>query len=153
MKQPHHQLRSVAEAYIRGEVSDDEAAWFEACITSDDSALALYMEALADIEAELPTLEAPDQFAERLIAHEKIVPYRSAVPESDKDRPKRWYERPLFHYTIAASITMLFMFSGAYERLLPAEDGLVPAANSTMPSYSERWVDTTTGWIDQLLTR
>lgn len=152
MKMPHHKLRSLAEAYIKGEATSDDATWFEACITSDDSALELYIQTLADMEEKLPTLKDPEVFANQLVGHADIIPYRRAVPHLDPDRPKRWYERAIFHYSIAASITMLFMFSGAFDRLLQEDTELVPS-HTEVPSYSEQWVDTTTGWLDQLLTR
>ncbi len=145
-------LKQLTERYIRGEGSLEERTYYEELMLTDDSVLELYMQLLAELDSELPNLADPEGFADQVVAHEHVKPYIRKEPSQIQERPKRWYERAIVHYTFAASITMLFLFTGAFDRLLPGEiSGEVPLSNT--PSYSEQLMNKTTGWLDQLLSR
>ncbi|MGG3282361.1 hypothetical protein [Paenibacillus solani] len=146
------EYRHLTERYIRGEGTDEERSNYEELMLSDDSVLTLYMQVLAEFESELPNLPDPEAFADELVAHEQIKPYVHRTTLRNQDHPKRWYERAIVHYTIAASITMLFLFTGAFNQLLPGETSRDISLSNT-PSYSEHWMEKTTGWLDQLLSR
>ncbi|GAB6930016.1 hypothetical protein JCM10914A_39990 [Paenibacillus sp. JCM 10914] len=152
MNRDHHDEMQRIQMFIRGEGTTAERSEFEERLLHDDYVLELYMQVLAEVDHELPELQDPETFAAELVEHEDIQPYRSNVTTLSPQRSKRWYERPMFHYTIAASITLLFMFTGAFDRLLPAEIEQVVAVKEA-PSYSEQLMQKTTGWLDQLLSK
>lgn len=147
-----NELKMLTARYVRGEGSAEERSSYEELMLSDDSVLEIYMQVLAELGSELPGLSDPETFTQQVVEHEQIKPYTHRAPLRIQERPKRWYERAIVHYTIAASITMLFLFTGAFDRLLPGEmNHDVPLSET--PSYSEQWVEKTTGWLDQLLSR
>ncbi|EHB64462.1 MULTISPECIES: hypothetical protein [Paenibacillus] len=143
--------KAMTERYIKGEAAPEERALYEERLLSDDSLLELYMEALSRQDG-LPDLPDPALFADRVMNHEKIKPYPRRAAAYASDRPKRWYEKAIVHYAIAASVTLLFLFTGAFERLqsVSPEQG---APLSQSPSYSDQLVEKTSGWIDSLLPK
>ncbi|SEL83058.1 hypothetical protein SAMN04488688_10692 [Paenibacillus sp. cl141a] len=152
MNAKDHELKLLTERYVRGEGSLEERTSYEELMLTDDGVLEIYMQVLSELDPELPGMADPEAFAEQVVEHEQIKPYTPKAPLRIQERPKRWYERAIVHYAIAASITMLFLFTGAFDRLLPSEiSGQVPLSDT--PSYSEQWVEKTTGWLDRLLSR
>lgn len=143
----------MMERYVRGEGSPEERALVEERMLLDDAWLELYMDILSAQDG-LPELPDPVSFAEQVLMHDKIKPYPRSVAAYASDRPKRWYERTIVHYTIAASVTMLFLFTGTFDRLQAGgpEHGATPSG-SPAPSYSAQLVEKTTGWIDSLLNK
>lgn len=144
--------RLLAERYIKGECSSEAAASWEALMLSDDTALEVYIQAMSEMDSELPDMTDPDDFTDRVLVNEDIIPYRSRVIPLSSDRPGRWYEKPLFHYTVAASITLVFMFSGAFDQLFP-EEAKHRLPQSQSPSYSEQLMEKTTNWLDRIMPR
>lgn len=144
--------RLQAERYIKGECSPEAAASWEALMLSEDAALDMYIQAMSEMESELPDMADPDDFTDRVLADEGMIPYRARVIPLSSDRPRKWYEKPLFHYTVAASITLVFMFSGTFDRLFP-EDTKHRLPQSESPSYSEQLMEKTTNWLDMILPR
>ena len=144
--------RLQAASYIKGECTAEEASSWEALMLSNDEVLDVYMQVMSEMDHELPAMSNAEAFTDRILADEEVVPYQNRVVPLSSERPRRWYERPLFHYTVAASITLVFMFSGAFDRLFP-EDANPKSQVSPSPSYSEQLLDKTTGWLDQLKPR
>ncbi|MWV44667.1 hypothetical protein GRF59_13695 [Paenibacillus sp. HJL G12] len=135
-------------AYIRGEVSPRRAEWMESLLLADEQAFTLYMQAM-DLEAQaLPALEEPEHFANKVMdqlgsSGEKINP----LPAEPKDRNRRWYEHRMFHYAIAACLTLIFLSAGWFDKLTldPQQAG-----HAGRVSYSEELVRVTTGWLDRM---
>lgn len=149
---PNTEWRLQAATYIKGECTAEEASSWEALMLSNDAVLDVYMQVMSEMDSELPAMSNAEAFADRVLADEEVVPYQNRVVPLSSDRPRRWYERSLFHYTVAASITLVFMFSGAFDRLFP-EDANHKSQVSHSPSYSEQLMKKTTGWLDQLKPR
>lgn len=150
MNVPKHEWRVLADKYIEGLCTTEESACWERLILSDDEAMLLHMEAVADAEITMPELADPDGFADRVLTRDEIVPYPVPNTPPSIKRPRRWYEKTIFHYTVAASITLVFMFTGAFERIFPeAIERIYPGPQT--PSYTEQLMNKTTGWLDQLL--
>lgn len=147
---PNSDWRLQAVNYIKGECSAEEASSWEALMLSDDAALDVYMQVMSEMDSELPTLENPESFVDSVLSNKEINPYRSRSVPISSNRPRRWYDRPLFHYTVAASFTVVFMFSGAFDRLFPEEPNQQVPKQSQSISYSEQLMEKTTSWLDQL---
>lgn len=136
-------------AYIRGDISPERTEIMESLLLEDEQAFTFYMQAM-DLESQtLPRLEEPvtfaDQVMERIEASaEKIVPSASA----SKDRSRRWYEHRLFHYAIAACLTLIFLSAGWFDKLTPGPQQA--GDHEGKVSYSEELVKVTTGWLDRM---
>lgn len=150
MNVPKHEWGLLADKYIKGLSTTEETACWERLILSDDEALLLHMELVSESEILLPALTDPDSFAERVLSHEEIVPYPAPKTAPSVKRPRRWYEKTIFHYTVAATITLVFMFTGSFDHILPEEtDRIYPGPQT--PSFTEQLMNKTTGWLDRLL--
>lgn len=143
--------KELTERYVKGEAAPEEQALYEERLLSDDSLLELYMETLGRQEG-LPDLPDPASFADQVMHHDKIKPYPRRAAAYAPDRPKRWYEKAIVHYAIAASVTLLFLFTGAFDRLQTVSpEHEAPLSQS--PSYSDQLVEKTSGWIDNLMSK
>lgn len=149
MNAQHSEWKLRAENYIKGESSPEEALSWEALMLSNDAVLKVYMDVMSEMDSELPVMNHPETFVDRVLSDETIIPYRSHTVPLLSDRPRRWYEKSVFHYTVAASITLILMFSGAFDRMFP-EGTAHKAELSSSPSYSEQLMEKTTNWLNQL---
>ena len=69
------------------------------------------------------------------------------------DRVKRWYHRKWAHYAIAASITLICSYTGAFDQLSPAESLHSQPDFYTGESVSEEVMNAATGWLDRIQGR
>lgn len=145
-----------ASAYLQGTGSVRDREEWECQLLEDEDALSEYIEALDEHQDVLPRLEEPLVFVDNVMRSWNEL---AAVPEvSDESafileepRRNRWYEKAIFHYTIAASITVLFLLSGVFDRLLIDEMSATVQMKDEDPSYSEQMMLATSGWLDQLI--
>ncbi|MEC0243273.1 hypothetical protein P4H66_26005 [Paenibacillus dokdonensis] len=134
-------------AYIRGETPQRQAEWMEALLLEDETAFSLYMQAM-DMEAEgLPVMGNPEQFVQNVM-NQLVTPEVNNILLEQKDNRRRWYEHRLFHYAIAACLTLIFLSAGWFDKLTPGPQQVNAHANKA--SYSEDLVRVTTGWLDRI---
>ncbi|MCJ8011034.1 hypothetical protein MUG84_04660 [Paenibacillus sp. KQZ6P-2] len=134
-------------AYIRGELSPERAEWMESLLLEDEQAFAIYMQAL-DMEAQgLPVLEDPEHFVEHVM-NQLETSHTSMVHLEPKGSRPRWYEHRLFHYVVAASLTLVFLSAGWFDKLTPEPQKADTHMNKS--SYSEELVKVTTDWLDKM---
>ncbi|WP_018886193.1 hypothetical protein [Paenibacillus massiliensis] len=69
------------------------------------------------------------------------------------ERVKRWYHRKWAHYAIAASITLICSYTGAFDQLSPAESLRAQSDFHTAESVSEEVMMAATGWLDRVQGR
>ncbi|MDR9853872.1 hypothetical protein RJP21_09680 [Paenibacillus sp. VCA1] len=135
-------------AYIRGDQSVQEReAYMEEMLLENELALESYMQALELVEAELPVLPRPEGFTEMVMTRIGGSETKVVHMEARDDR-RRWYEHRLFHYAIAACLTLIFLSAGWFDKLSPGPEHVKKHAREA--SFSEELVKVTTGWIDRL---
>lgn len=148
--------REQAKAYLTGQEKDLQREEWERWLLEDEETFASYMEMLDEVESELPSLENSSAFVERVMEDwagtiaESTTGEKEAVKE-EGTRRYRWYEKTIFHYTVAASLTLLFMTSGMFDKLLTGEMKLVVPKKDNSPTYSEQMMQATSGWLDQIM--
>lgn len=145
----------MAKAYLEGQGdAADREAW-EQQLLEDEEVFASYMKMLDELEDELPPLENSTAFTESVIKDwaDRLAPSTELEQISDKEgkRRYRWYEKTIFHYAVAASLTLLIMSSGMFDRLLTGEMELVIPKKDNSPSFSEQMMQATSGWLDRLM--
>ncbi|MFB5759195.1 hypothetical protein [Paenibacillus medicaginis] len=131
--------------YIHGGCTAEQADYIEQLLLEDEAAFAEYMKELERLQDRLPELDNPVSFAERVMAG---LPVSNNKAASGKQAGQRWYEHAFFHYALAASITLLILFSGAFDKLT-AERSLL-LEQSSAPSYSAEAMKAATGWLDRM---
>ncbi|AZK47217.1 hypothetical protein [Paenibacillus lentus] len=136
--------------YILGELDEQQSKHAESLLVHDPNALEAYMAALSSLEERLPGLQQEDAFIEelmhRLPASGEAQQARGEVKRQAGKRRIR--EHPLFNYVIAASITLFLLSFGVFDHMTSGAYHVVPP--SSEPPLSERIMEKTSGWIDQL---
>ncbi|WP_379129324.1 hypothetical protein [Paenibacillus sp. sgz500958] len=148
--------KDVYKAYLSGKGSEIERNDLEHTLLEDEEALALYMEALDELEDELPALGDTVSFATGVMdrLQQDRTPTQVATEgKSGLEQPRRsrWYDKPIVHYVVAASLTLLFLSSGVFDKLLSGNMDVVVQQSIHAPSYSEKAMQTASGWLDQLM--
>lgn len=140
-------------AYIEDRVSAEQRRQMEIQLEQSDEALALYLHAMDGLEGQLPPFEEvkAQTFTDTVMSalYPASTPVDSqAEPDEPSTTPKarhrRWTEHPLFHYTVAAAITLLFMASGVFDALLAEPRALIEQPSG---SLTQSILDTFSGWF------
>jgi hypothetical protein len=148
--------REQAKAYIEGHMEEAIREDWEQLLLEDEESLTSYMEMLDELQEELPSLENSSAFTERIMgAWVKPMAESSALVEQvaveEGGRRYRWYEKTIFHYAVAASLTLLIMSSGMFDKLHTGQMELMIPKKDNLPSFSEQVIQATSGWLDQLM--
>lgn len=85
--------------------------------------------------------------------HKKAEITKTTENIPSHDRVKRWYHRKWAHYAIAASITLICSYTGAFDQLSPAEPLHSQPDFYTGESVSEEVMNAATGWLDRMQGR
>lgn len=131
--------------YVRGNVDAGKAERMEALLLGDEAAFAAYEEALSSLEQELPKPADEGAFMRSVLA---ALPETEPRPPMNK-RAKRWSRHPLFHYAIAASVTVLLLSGGFFDRLAAGANHMMDLNRSQDASISRQMMDAAAGWLDK----
>ncbi|MDQ0192937.1 hypothetical protein [Paenibacillus wynnii] len=137
------------KTYLTGQGTPGEREKWEDILLEDEEALSLYMESLDELQDEIPELVDQGSFVNRVIEGLQVT---DKIIGPQRLTRKRWYERTLFHYAVAASLTLLFMSSGVFDRLMTGNMDVVVQNDNGGLSYSEQVMQATSGWLEQLMT-
>lgn len=143
--------RDLWKKYICGEIPPETAKRLDVLLTEDQQAFDTYMEVLATLESGMLALEDERRFMKNVLA---ALPQEKQIIEADPEigkQPKSWIHKPLFHYVIAASITVLLLTSGFFD-LLSAEANKV-TSRTPDTSMSKQVVDRASAWIDKFQSK
>ena len=158
MKSGDDQIRrEQAKAYIEGQADAVEREDWEQLLLEDEETFALYMEMLDELQEDLPSLENSSAFVERVMEDWRTgnvadsARVEQVLIKEEGPRRYHWYEKTVFHYTVAASLTLLIMSSGMFDKLLTGEMELIVPKKDQSPSYSEQMMQATSGWLDHLM--
>lgn len=136
--------------YILGELDEHQTSHAESLLVYDPRALEAYMAALSSHEERLPGLQQEDAFIDKVLLKlpASIEAQQASGLVERRAGRRRIREHPLFNYVIAASITLFLLSVGVFDRMTSGADYVIPP--SSEPPLSERIMDKTSGWIDQL---
>lgn len=111
-----HYSMQLWQAYIQGD--EVERAAMDDHLQECDECMEMYVLCLDELQSYLPQLTNPIDLMDGV--EEQIQATRAEVnlEQSRTITPKRWYTHPLFHYTIAASITFVLVSSGMFNHIL-----------------------------------
>lgn len=131
--------------YIDGRILPEQQTLMEEELLTSDEAIHLYLQAFEQMQSELPMLNvdhlvntmmarisAPVQSeSSDLEAKESMEPAPeraggSVAKKADKPHSYAWVHHPLFHYSVAAAITLILFTSGMFEQVMqviPEQEG------------------------------
>ncbi|CAM2795408.1 hypothetical protein PASE110613_01135 [Paenibacillus sediminis] len=132
--------------YINGQCSPQREEELELILEHDDHATLMYIEALEIAHHQLPILNHQDQFVESVM---DVLP-QSPIHQlhHDKSSKRKWFENPLFHYTVAACLTLIFLSAGWFDRLAP--EAIDTVAYSSESALSNELMSITEKWLDRI---
>ncbi|MMZ45883.1 hypothetical protein D1872_74910 [compost metagenome] len=136
-------------AYITGACSIEESTRLERLLLEDEQALMLYLVALEQLEPTLKDYSGwmdTERFTDQVMA---VLPEIEMEPNQVLFKKRRWFEKPVFHYVVAASLTLILLSSGAFDKMMP-QTGDKPIPPKERVSYSEEVMQATTTWLDKL---
>lgn len=134
--------------YIQGKLSPKDEKRLDRLAMEDIHAVEAYMQELERYEEALPKLPNREHFTDQIM---------SAIPVNDdnfgnkplsKIAAHRNHTLPIFHYLIAASITLFLLGSGVFDMM--SAQGSRTLDKSMDVSISDQWMNATTKWIDSL---
>ncbi|WP_339319905.1 hypothetical protein [Paenibacillus sp. FSL R10-2734] len=147
--------REQANAYIEGQMDEAIREEWERLLLEDEETFNSYVGMLDELQEDLPSLENSSAFTERVMGDWAKMTESSAALEQvaveEGGRIYRWYEKTIFHYAVAASLTLLIMSSGMFDKLLTGQMELIVPKKDNSPSFSEQVIQATSGWLDQLM--
>ncbi|MBE7682437.1 hypothetical protein [Paenibacillus sp. P13VS] len=130
--------------YIEGRVTGDQAVTMEKAIIEDPEAMDNYLEAMG-IYQTWPQLENPAHFADSIMERITDLNPSGSKRKSRSGRSRRWLEHKVFHYAVAACLTLIFLSSGVFDKVAPYHkfnDG------EQRGSFTQKWTEAATNWLD-----
>ncbi|MBY0122205.1 anti-sigma factor [Bacillus sp. S/N-304-OC-R1] len=138
--------------YVNNEMTQDVREEYENHLYTCDQCLTLYLDAVAEAEEDLPEIENESGFTDLIMAQiaESKPPVLKAATEKKK-RSRPFYQTAIFHYSIAAVMTILLMSTGVFQSITQYTVALQkPSFQEKRTSITEGIVDKTFAWMDSL---
>ncbi|TKC14772.1 hypothetical protein [Robertmurraya kyonggiensis] len=132
--------------YVKNELPEQVRMEYDDHLYSCDDCLELYLQAVDEVETQLPILTNADDFTNSIMAQ---------VAKTKKSNTKvAFYQKTAFHYTIAAAMTFLFMSSGVFQSITKYVDAVQePTIEERKPSVTEGLVNKTFAFMDNMKNR
>ncbi|MEH7525932.1 hypothetical protein V7149_22085 [Bacillus sp. JJ1503] len=137
--------------YVKNEFDQDVREEYENHLYTCDQCLDLYLEAVTVAESELPEIENDIEFTNSIMAQiaENHPPSVKVVNKRKESRP--FYQTAIFHYTVAAAMTILLMTTGVFQSITQYTVSVqTPSFQEKRTSVTEGIVDKTFAWMDSL---
>lgn len=145
MNKPRANDESLWKEYILRDDLQGNDEELENVLLQDDESLTAYIEALTSLEQELPRLEDQERFTDRVM---KSLPIADQKHFNKSTRLRNWSRHPLFHYVIAASITLFLMSCGLFDYISLGKEQVMKQTEGH--SISQQLLDKTSSWIDKI---
>ncbi len=136
--------------YVKNEVDKAERESFEDHLYSCDQCLDCYLQAVAEVENELPVIENEADFTNVVMA-QIAESKQPKIPTIKEKRKTPFYQTAIFHYSIAAAMTILLMTTGVFQSITKYTESVqTPNFHEKETSVTEGIVDKTFAWMDSL---
>jgi len=138
--------------YVKNELAEEVQDIVENHLYSCDQCLDLYLQVVTEAESALPSIANDAHFTDVVMAQvsEVQLPVKKGIKEK-KNGKKRFYQSSVFHYTIAAAMTILLMTTGVFQSLIQyAENVQRPSFQQKETSMTAGVVNKTFAWMDSL---
>jgi anti-sigma factor RsiW len=136
--------------YANDELAEADREMYENHLYSCDECLEVYLEAVA--ETELPPMENGSSFTDLVMARISEKAKKTAQPQTSEEKKRRpFYQSPLFHYSLAAAMTILLMTTGVFQSITQYAGAVQdPDFQEKKTSVTEGLVDKTFAWMDTI---
>lgn len=155
----NNQNKDRFTAYIKGTLNQAEREEIEQQLLTDEEALASYLMSLQLLNQNervvhqnnngiftFPDIPNQTAFTKRIMKQvDSTVRREERKKKSGKLQWQHLLSHKMIHYTVAASITVIFISTGVFDRLAPGN-----IYKTETQAYSEILVEKATGWLDTL---
>lgn len=138
--------------YVKNEVDKETRVAFENHLYNCDQCLNSYLQAVAEVENDLPIIENEAEFTNLVMAQiaESKLPSLKVKKERRKTG-KPFYQTAIFHYSVAAAMTILLMSTGVFQSITKYTESVqMPSIHQKELSVTEGLVNKTFAWMDSL---
>src|SRR5690625_60691 len=128
-------------SYVINDVDEKSRDKYEEHLVACDECLELYLKAVESHADMLPKLD--DNFTDRVLDHvtEKTNPKKN-------DKTLSFFQKPFFHYVIAAAMTLILMSSGLFGQLTQVASHIEERAyHDQSQSFTEGLIEKTLSFI------
>jgi len=142
----HYQLEQWT-AYVNDDIDEKVREVYEEHLYSCDQCLDLYFQVVAEQEEFLPVLSNEADFTNTIMARIEESNKSDKLHQNVKKVP--FYQRVIFHYTVAAAMTILLMITGVFQSITSYVGTIQnPVAIEEQYSVTKGIVDKTFAWMD-----
>jgi predicted anti-sigma-YlaC factor YlaD len=131
---------------VNNEIDEKVREMYEDHLYSCDQCLELYLQAVAEFEDNLPVLSNEADFTD--IVMSKVTIKHDSIK---KEKAAPFYQKTIFHYVIAAAMTILLMTTGVFQSITHyVETVQSPHVQEKSPSLTEGIMNKTFAWMDSI---
>ncbi|MEC0089665.1 hypothetical protein [Paenibacillus macquariensis] len=141
--------RILAQLYINGGCTMEQEKSWETLLLEDTEAMDLHIQLLSSVELSMPDMMDSIQFTDDVMNSIPFHLYEKEESRIEQQR-RRWFEHPIFHYAVAACVTLLFLSTGLFDKLVTGDLTVIAKEQKQTTPYSEQMMDITVTWLDQL---
>jgi predicted anti-sigma-YlaC factor YlaD len=132
--------------YVKDELNETERVVLEDHLYTCDQCLELYIDAVDKQEEILPSISDEAAFMNDIM---KKISNENMVIEKVTEKKRPFYQSSIFHYAIAASLTLILMSAGFFQSIIKHTDTIQKAEISVkQESKTDGLVDKTFAWMD-----
>lgn len=136
--------------YAKDELDEGKRTQMEDHLYGCDQCLDLYVQAVEVEEAELPSISDVAAFTDQIMLKISEENEEAAdIPVLQPKKKKSFYQSSVFHYALAASITLVLMSTGVFQSIIKHTESIQKAE---MPMKQEEvkvgFVNKTFSWLD-----
>lgn len=169
-----HMSISQWRKYVMDELHETEREVYENHLYTCDQCLELYLQAVAEFEAELPTISNETALLDAIMAEvgkepfthihpigkerkreeqkDKVVSLesRQKTPSMQTSKQQPFYQSTVFHYLLATAMTLLLMGSGVFSSMTDLTEAIEQPKQTEKPSFTEGLLNKTFTWMDEI---
>ncbi|MDU1847368.1 MAG: hypothetical protein E6778_17695 [Niallia nealsonii] len=132
--------------YVNDELNEKERAFLENHLYTCDQCLELYIDAVDMQEEILPSISDEAAFMNDIM---QKISFENMEIEKIEERKRPFYQSSIFHYAIAASLTLIMMSAGFFQSIIKHTETIQKAEVSLKEEpKSGGLVDKTFAWMD-----
>lgn len=136
--------------YVKDELVEEEKQKLEDHLYNCDQCLDVYVNAVEEQESQLPAIFDETAFTNQIMMKIAAETLEEKKP-AKKSKKRSFYQSSIFHYTLAAGITLILMSTGVFQSIIKHTETIQKAEMPTQQeSITVGLVDKTLSWMDEL---
>ncbi|WAA12883.1 hypothetical protein [Fervidibacillus halotolerans] len=148
MNTPHYSMKEWV-AFAKGELREDVYLEMEHHLYHCDQCLAIFSKIMIEDET-VPPMTNGTAFTDQVMEKVSQIDREITFDTGRKKQKKAYVKQTMIHYTIAASLTILLMFSGTFEKLSESIGNVHKTGFEQNESVTENVLNKTLSLLDSI---